>query len=238
MTTTISAGNKKPLGFAARSVAAPELPPGAGERFGGYGVFGVPFAGGHYLALRHWTTSSIGPGYRAVWHRDPDRRWTVYSEIAPELSCARYLGAALSATVTTPVGIDWTAPMAFTVTIPQVLSWRLELSNSPATRMMSAVGSGLPAAACHAGWLLRPLGRMAGPMLSVGKIRLRGKVPNGQTFGAVPRRVWRVRQTTAELFGRDLGRTGRQPRQEHLGDFWLPQRGMFFADAVAVFSET
>lgn len=37
--------------------------PGADERFTGYGVMGVPFAGGHYLALRHIAESSIGPGF-------------------------------------------------------------------------------------------------------------------------------------------------------------------------------
>jgi hypothetical protein len=39
------------------------------ERFAGYGVMGLPFRSGHYLALRHFPASSIGPGFRAVWHR-------------------------------------------------------------------------------------------------------------------------------------------------------------------------
>lgn len=57
-----------------RSIAEihPTLPSGAEEeRFSGYGVMGMPFASGHYLALRHFPASSVGAGYDAVWYRDP-----------------------------------------------------------------------------------------------------------------------------------------------------------------------
>ena len=53
--------------------AHPRLPDGDDERFTGYGVMGMPFASGHYLALRDMVASSVGPAYRAIWHRDPDR---------------------------------------------------------------------------------------------------------------------------------------------------------------------
>jgi hypothetical protein len=39
-----------------------DLPPGAQERFFGYGVMGLPFRSGHILALRRFPASSIGPG--------------------------------------------------------------------------------------------------------------------------------------------------------------------------------
>jgi len=48
-----------------------ELPAGSEERFFGYGVMGLPFRSGHVLGLRRFPASSIGPGYRSVWHRDP-----------------------------------------------------------------------------------------------------------------------------------------------------------------------
>jgi hypothetical protein len=75
-----------------------EIPPGAGERFLGYGIMGLPFRSGHVLGLRRFPASSIGPGYRSVWHRDPRGRWTFYQDQPAELACTRYfsrVGAAL-----------------------------------------------------------------------------------------------------------------------------------------------
>lgn len=213
------------------------LPPGPGERFSGYGVMGLPFASGHYLALRHMTASSIGPGYRAVWHRDPTGRWTVYADAPPQLSCARYLGRALTASRTSAVGIDWRGPRSLTVEIPGVLRWRIEIAASLATRVMSAAGARLPAGACHADWLLRPMGTFAGPVLSVGRVRLLGRMPNGQDFGAVPRRVWRVEHSEAQLHGENIGVPGPLARQTSLGDLLLPQRGIFFAQGVVAYAD-
>ena len=73
--------------------AHPLLPTGDDERFTGYGVMGVPFASGHYLALRDFVATSVGPAYRAIWHRDPQGRWTIHTTGAPELSCPRYFGS-------------------------------------------------------------------------------------------------------------------------------------------------
>lgn len=218
------------------AVARPVLPPGPGDRVGGYGVMGLPFAGGDYLALRHFTASSFGPGYRAVWHRDPEGRWTVYADAAPAESCARFLGPALTAARTAPVGIEWTGPLSATVTVDGVLTWRFELASDAATALMSAVGSRLPARACHVASLLRPMGFVAGSVLSAGKVRLRGTLPAGQRFGALPRRVWRIAHASAQVQGRDLGATGPLERQSRLGGFLLPQRGLFFSDAAAVFT--
>jgi hypothetical protein len=69
-----------------------ELASGSGERFFGYGVMGLPFRSGHVLGLRRIPASSIGPGYRSVWHRDPHGRWTFYQDQPAELACTRYFG--------------------------------------------------------------------------------------------------------------------------------------------------
>lgn len=220
---------------AREAAARPVLPPGDGDRVGGYGVMGLPFASGHYLALRHFTASSFGPGYRSVWHRDPHGRWTVYSDAEPQASCARFLGPALTAARTARIGIDWSGPFSATVTVSGVLTWRLELSADVATRMMSAVGAQLPSGACRAAWLLRPMGLVAGAVLSSGKVRMHGTMPAGQVFGAVPRRVWRVVRASAQVNGVDLGAPAPLERQERLGGFLLPQRGIFFTDAEAMF---
>ena len=71
----------------------PELPPGAGERFYGYGVMGLPFESGHVLGLRRFSASPVGPGYRSVWHRDPRGRWTFYQDVDRELACSGMAGA-------------------------------------------------------------------------------------------------------------------------------------------------
>jgi hypothetical protein len=63
-----------------------ELPPGSEERFFGYGVIGLTFLSGHVLALRRFPASSIGPGYRSVWHRDPRGRWTFHQDQPAELA--------------------------------------------------------------------------------------------------------------------------------------------------------
>jgi hypothetical protein len=79
---------------------------------------------------------------------------------------------------------------------------------------------------------------MMNPLLRSGRMRLAGRVPNGQTFRIRPLRVWSVADSSATVFGRDAGRPRRLPRQEHLADMWLPQRGLFVADVMARYPST
>ena len=71
---------------------------GPGDAFSGYAVIGLPFQSGHVLALRRFSASSLGPAYTSVWHRDPAGRWTFYSTVAPDCSCARTSAARSTAT--------------------------------------------------------------------------------------------------------------------------------------------
>jgi hypothetical protein len=73
-------GVREPAEIAADVERRPQLQAGAAERFFGYGVMGLPFRSGHVLGLRRFPASSIGPGYRSVWHRDAQGRWTFASE--------------------------------------------------------------------------------------------------------------------------------------------------------------
>jgi hypothetical protein len=82
-----------------------ELPSGDEERFAGYGVMGVPFTSGDLLATRRFPASSLGQGYTSVWHRDPQARWTFYSDVAPQLPCPRYFGSAVGQTVVREIEI-------------------------------------------------------------------------------------------------------------------------------------
>jgi hypothetical protein len=214
----------------ARSIAEQNtaLPPDDGrERFAGYGVMGAPFASGHCLALRHFPASSVGAGYDSVWHRDPSGDWTIYSSIAPEVSCARYFGSATQDARTADISVTWTGPAAFTVTVDDWLVWDLELGGSAATAAMTGLARLMPAALWRSDAVLSLMGRVAGPALGVGHVRLTGTSANGQRFRANPRMLWTIDESRATIDGVDLGPQGPLPEQAHLGDFWLPQRGMF-----------
>lgn len=218
----------------AADLAGPDLGRGDDvERFSGYGVMGVPFADGHYLAFRAWPTSSIGPGYRAVWHRDPDGRWTIYASEPPEVSCARYIGTGVHATRTVPVDIDWPASDRLVVTAGDEVRWELDISSTPATRCLSVVASRLPVWVWRTGPSQRLLGVTSGSLLGTGRMRLAGTTPNGQLFEVAPQRMWAVRRTRAWVRGRPLGVPRPLDRQTHLRDLWLPQRGIFYAATTA-----
>src|SRR6476659_775516 len=120
------------------SSLAVDLPAGTDERVAGYGVIGLPFSSGHYLALRDFVASSFGPAYRAVWHRDPGGAWSIYSTNDAAESCPRYLSAALSRpTVVTPIDITWLDDFQLRVYIDDALDWTLEARPTLATRLMT-----------------------------------------------------------------------------------------------------
>lgn len=201
--------------------------PGDDERFAGYGVMGVPFASGHYLALRDITATSIGHGYRTVWHCTPEGQWTFIADAPAERSCARYFASGTANTVYGDVDISWDGPYSLRVVIPDLLEWRMELTTTPATALMSAIGGRLPTAAWRSDRLRRAIALLAGPVLRAGRLGLAGSALNGQSFAAAPRLIWAVSSSSAVLRGVDLGAAAPLPEQRRLGDFRLPQRGMF-----------
>jgi hypothetical protein len=206
----------------------PRLPDGDDERFTGYGVMGLPFASGHYLSLREMVATSVGPAYRAIWHRDPERRWTIHTTGAPEQSCPRYFGSAAATAHAPAVDVSWLDEHTLEVALGDELSWRIELGATPATRMMTAMGGVLPEAGWNSNTVLASMGPMARSVLRTGRIRLRGATPNGPRFKAAPLKIWRVVGSTASYRGEDLGAPAPLDTQTRLGDFWLPQRGVFF----------
>lgn len=206
----------------------PRLPDGDDERFIGYGVMGMPFASGHYLALRDMVATSVGPAYRAIWHRDPAGRWTIHTTGAPELSCPRYFGS-VTANVRVPgIDVSWRDDHTLDVALGDAVSWRIELGPTPATRMMTTMGGALPEAGWNSNTVLAAMGSMARPVLQAGKVCLRGATPNGPRFRSAPLKVWRVVGGAASYRDDDLGEPAPLDVQTRLGDFWLPQRGIFF----------
>ncbi len=217
-----------PRSAAEQAEAAPSLPAGTGERISGYGVMGLSFASGDYLALRNMTAASFGAGYRALWHRSPDGDWTVYSTADPAHSCERYVGAACSRpSVRTAIDVEWLDDHTLRVRVGDVLDWTVALRTTVVTRMMTAVGRSLPQWMWTNTVVLAAVGRVAGPALRVGKVRLSGEMPNGQRFTAAPVRIWAVEDSVATLAGRDLGAPRPLDAQARMGGFWLPQRGIF-----------
>ncbi|WP_101948096.1 hypothetical protein [Mycobacterium sp. 3519A] len=203
------------------------LPTGDDERVVGFGVLGLPFASGHYLAFRDFPATSFSPAYLSVWHRTPDGVWTFYATTPGPQSCSRYFS---SVTPVDPVVCDirstWTTPWTLRVSIDGLLDWRVDVTRTAATRLMSVIGGHMPAAAWTSRRTLRAMSHLVGPLLGVGRLRLTGNLPNGQEFRIAPKRVWAVADSTAVVDGEDIGPVGPHPVQGNLADFQLPQRGI------------
>jgi hypothetical protein len=109
-----------------------------------------------------------------------------------------------------------------------VVDWGVTMRATPATRAMSALAGAMPEAARRSDALLGAMGPMSRPMLRVGRMRMVGAAPNRQHFQVMPLTVWRVAESTAAFVGTDLGSAGPLAEQTRLGEFWLPQRGVFY----------
>jgi hypothetical protein len=220
---------RSPAQVAADSETA-EVPAGPGERFAGYGVMGLPFGSGHVLAMRRFPASSIGPAYTSVWHRDPEGRWVFWQDQPAEQSCPRYFSNAVSEMRTVDIDLSWPGEATLQVRIPEVdLVWLATLRSTPVTRVLSTVSSALPDRAWRSPSLLKAMGSVAGFALRAEKVAMVGTSPNGQAFVASPLRVWVIDESDARLGDDDLGSPGPLAEQAQLGDFRIPQRGVFAA---------
>lgn len=219
-----------PQQSAALAESETALPEDAAEQFCGYAVMGVPFSSGHCLAFRRFPASSVGPGYHAVWLRTPDGQWSIHADAPPEVSCARYFGTALHETRQSTVSAEWTSPWELTVSVPGVVRWELGMKATWTTAAATAVARHMPPALWRRDGVLSTMGRLMGPALGAGKLNFTGRVPNGQSFQARPLRVWSVGTSRATVAGVDAGSPQPLAVQDHLADFWLPQRGLFVAE--------
>jgi hypothetical protein len=208
--------------------ATASLPEGSNERFSGYGVMGLPFESGHVLALRRFPASSIGASYTSVWHRNPEGEWFFYSNVSPSQSCPRFFGAIAADAIETEIRVTWTGPFCLRVTMPSVpFDWVFEIGTTAATAVMNAAARALPKGAWLNPAVLTAMSLVSGPMLGVGHVGLHGRVPNGQHFIANPQMLWAIRNSRARLGIADFGLPAPLHLQARLGDFWIPQRGMF-----------
>lgn len=206
----------------------PRLPSGPGERFAGYGIMGLPFSSGHVLALRRFGGSSIGPGYTSVWHRSPAGDWTMFQDVAPELGCARYFGPAIARTVVGPISVRWPEADRLEVQLegPPTLAWTCTVSEPPALVAMNALARRMPERWWREDRVLRAMAGAAHWTLGAGRLGLTGRTPGGQHFIANPLVTFAVSDSRARLDQESLGAPGPLARQDRLGDFWIPQRGL------------
>ena len=209
-------------------LADPVLPRGDDERFVGFGIMGLPFANGHYLAMRQIPATSFAPPYVSVWHRDPSCNWTFYATTPGQQSCARYFSSATpNDAVQCDIDVGWAGPVVGARRDPRTAAVdRRTAGRVAATRLMSMVGGRLSESAWSDPTTLRRLSRVATRTLGVGDVRLTGRAPNGQCYMMAPRQLWVVADSHAVLQGRDLGPSGPLLRQARLGDFRMPQRGI------------
>jgi hypothetical protein len=220
--------NDSPRFLASLMDAEVQLPTGKEERFNGYGVMGLTFDTGHVLALRRLGSSSVGHGYTSVWHRTPGGTWTFYTNVTPGQGCARYFGSAVDDVRVSEIEIEWVGPQSLSVTVPEAdLEWSMQLADTRATRALNTAGDLLP----HRLWRNRAalslMGRIASWALDAGTVELKGCVPNGQYFMANPRILWSIESSSAVLGGQPLGCPAPLEEQARLGDFWIPNRGVF-----------
>jgi hypothetical protein len=218
-----------PRTLVAEVEANPQLPEGTDERFSGYGVMGLPFRSGHILALRRFPVTSVGPGYTSVWHRAPSGDWTFYQDAPGEQACPRYFGSRLLRAIQRQIDLRWTGPNDLSISIDggKFLDWSVTLDSPLAIRTMNAMAGMMPKPWWRKPSVLRMMGVMASGMLGAGRMGLEGHTPNGQYFVANPLVAWNISSSRAQLEGVSLGEVGPVAEQDRLGDFWIPQRGIF-----------
>jgi hypothetical protein len=213
---------------AERIESNPGLPRGTEERFGGYGLMGLPFRSGHVLAMRRFPASSVGPGYTSLWHRTPEGSWAFYADAPLAMACTRFFGCVATTAIQTEVTLQWLGPNRLRMAVASAgLECEIETRETVVTRAMNGFMGLLPTAAWRSKAVLSAMGAVAGVAMSAGRVRLTGTAPNGQAFVANPYRLWLVSEAHASVHGEDLGRPGALRSQARLQDFWIPQQGIF-----------
>lgn len=198
----------------------------------GWGLLSQAFDSGHVLALRVFPAGTFG-GFRAVWHRDPVGRWSIYVDSAePETACPRYFGAATHHTGATDIGVEWTGPATVRVTMDRPsLDWTFTASTTPVLDAVNAVNAAMPPAS----WRSRPIERsreLLARALGLGPFRMTTTTPSGHRMTLMPKSMYFVDSARAVLSGHDLGRPVRTPHLPRIGAVDLPARAVLATGEV------
>src|SRR4029077_20512192 len=108
---------------------------------------------------------SVGPAYRAIWHRDPEGRWTIQTTGPAELTCPRYFGSVTATAHAPDIDVSWRDERTLEVTLGDDLRWWMELGATPATRVMTGMGGALPEVGWNSNAILAAMGPTARTML-------------------------------------------------------------------------
>ena len=193
----------------------------------GWGVMGLPFDSGHYLALRVFPENDFAP-YKTVWHRDPEGRWSIFVD-GPRLdtACPRYYGPACTHVGHATIDLTWTGPMSLRVTVDAPrLDWTLTAAQPPLLRVLNAMSACLPTWTWRPHSLLRAREVLARRILRMGDIRMSGTMPSGHTGTLMPERMYSIDESTATLDRKSLGHAARVTPTPDIGGFPLPARGV------------
>jgi hypothetical protein len=200
----------------------------------GWGVFGLPFDSGHYLALRVFPENDFAP-YVTVWHRAPTGSWSIFAD-APrlDLACPRYYGPACDLTAHAKIDVEWTGPDQLQIKVDSPdLTWTVTASETPLLRLMNRLSPHLPLWT----WKTRPLlsarELLARRLLHVGPIRMGGTMPSGHIGTLMPERMYFIDASTAVLDGEDLGRPNRLEEPVDIGGVLVPSRGILAVGQAA-----
>jgi hypothetical protein len=194
----------------------------------------LPFDSGHVLALRVFPENDFGP-YRAVWHRDPGGRWSIYVD-GPRLdtACPRYFGAACHLTGYARIELTWSGPATLHVTMDSpALEWTLTATSTRLLGLLNVMSAAMPLATWRLRSLIRARERLASA-LGMGQLRLSGTMPSGHHGTLMPGRMYFIDNSQATLGGADLGRPAQLRANPTIGGIPLPARGIL-ATGQAVF---
>lgn len=203
------------------------------ERLAGYGLMGIAFESGDVIALRRFTASTVGPPYIAIWHRDPQLRWTFHTNVEPARSCPRYFWPALSDVRVDDIEIGWRSAWEITFAARRSrLYVGVRLDATPLTRALGVAARSAPERLWRRERIAPLLGPAAGRALRAGQLVLAGTTPSGHGYLMRPLRVWQVRAAVCVMHGRDPGGIVVPEDQPRVGEFLLPARPLFAAGSV------
>jgi hypothetical protein len=199
----------------------------------GWGVFGLPFDSGHVLALRVFPENDFSP-YRAVLHRDPGGRWSIYVDGSSlDTACPRYFGAACHFTGYARIGLTWDGPATLRVTMDSpALEWALTATSTRLLDLLNTMSAAMPLATWRPRSLVRVRERLASA-LGMGQLKLTGTMPSGHAGTLMPQRMYFIDDSQATLDGADLGRPARLRDNPTIGGVPLPARGVLATGQAA-----
>lgn len=106
------------------------------------------------------------------------------------------------------------------------LDWMLHVTETPLLRVLNAMSARLPTWTWRPRTLLRAREVLARRVLGMGDVRMRGRMPSGHTGTLMPQRTYFIDDSTAMLYGEDLGHAAHAGATPDIGGFRMPARGV------------